>query len=381
MNILQRIFADHYEEMIYQLHPRPVVVTNVDRMIHCGDPSFGGAMYVCSHCNNMKFVPFRCKSRFCPTCGVKYSQERSTRMAFKLISCTHRHCVFTIDEDLRHFFLEDRSLLNCLFQAVRSVVLYMFHKQNTSKHYTPGFISVLHTFGRPLEWNPHIHCLITEGGLSNDGFWRTVKHFHYSLLRKSFQTALLDLMEKRIGPSFKKVKAQIYKKDTNGFYVYAKPNLCDPDTVVKYISRYLGRPVIALKRIDSYDGEQVTFHYNRHEDGVFVRTTIPVLDFMQLLIQHIPEWNFKMTRYYGIYARHRKSDPPLRRAIHPSKRPILQSFTRWRNNILLTFGYDPLNCPHCNHKMTVFGIYYDHRPVSLKELYERTMLKARCRSA
>ena len=122
-------------------------------------------------------------------------------------------------------------------------------------------------------------------------------------------------MEKRIGPSFKKVKAQIYKKDKNGFYVYAKPNLCDPNTVVKYISRYLGRPVIALKRIDSYDGEQVTFHYNRHEDGVFVRKTIPVLDFMKLLIQHIPEWNFKMTRYYGIYARHRKSDPPLHKAV------------------------------------------------------------------
>ena len=78
-------------------------------------------------------------------------------------------------------------------------------------------------------------------------------------------------MEKRIGPSFKKTKALIYKKDSNGFYVYAKPNLCDTQTVVKYISRYLGRPVIALSRIDSYDGENVTFHYNRHEDNVFVK--------------------------------------------------------------------------------------------------------------
>ena len=118
MNILQTIFKDHYEEMLYILHPRQAVIDNVDKMINCGDPSFGGAMYACSKCGNLKFVPFRCKSRFCPTCGVKYCQDRSDSMAFKLIQCTHRHCVFTIDEELRHFFLEDRSLLDCLFNAV-----------------------------------------------------------------------------------------------------------------------------------------------------------------------------------------------------------------------------------------------------------------------
>ena len=104
MNILQKIFTDYYEEMIYTLHPRHSVVENVDKMIHCGDPAFGGAMYGCPHCGNMKFVPFRCHSRFCPTCGNKYSMERATSMFFKLIPVQHRHCVFTIDEDLRHFF-------------------------------------------------------------------------------------------------------------------------------------------------------------------------------------------------------------------------------------------------------------------------------------
>lgn len=116
------------------------------------------------------------------------------------------------------------------------------------------------------------------------------------------QTALLNAMEKKIGSSFKKTKAAIYKKHKNGFYVYAKPNLCSPDTVVKYISRYLGRPVIATSRIDSYDGENVTFHYNKHKANSYVEKTVPVLDFIKLLIQHIPEKHFKMTRYYGLYA-------------------------------------------------------------------------------
>ena len=83
-------------------------------------------------------------------------------------------------------------------------------------------------------------------------------------------------MQSRLGPSFKKVKALCYSEHKHGFYVYAKPDKCDPKTVVKYIGRYLGRPVIATSRIDKYDGEFVTFHYNRHEDEKYVEETLPV---------------------------------------------------------------------------------------------------------
>ena len=77
MNILQRIFTDYYEEIKYTLHPRKTEMENIDKMINCGDPSFGGAMYGCPHCGKLKFVPFRCHSRFCPTCGNKYSMDRA----------------------------------------------------------------------------------------------------------------------------------------------------------------------------------------------------------------------------------------------------------------------------------------------------------------
>ena len=75
---------------------------------------------------------------------------------------------------------------------------------NKHKNFTPGFIMVLHTFGRDLKWNPHIHCLISEGGYSDDAFWRNVSHFNYTFLRNAFRTALLKEMLLRIGPSFKK---------------------------------------------------------------------------------------------------------------------------------------------------------------------------------
>ena len=75
MNILQRIFTDYYEEIKYTLHHRASEMENIEKMINCGDPSFGGAMYGCPHCGNLKSVPFRYHSRFCPTCGNKYSME------------------------------------------------------------------------------------------------------------------------------------------------------------------------------------------------------------------------------------------------------------------------------------------------------------------
>ena len=114
-------------------------------------------------------------------------------------------------------------LLHCLFHSVASVLSRMFFKLNKSKNFTPGYIMVLHTFGRDLKWNPHIHCLISEGGYSDDGFWRHITHFNYTYLRNAFRTALLNEMESRLASSFKKVKALCYSQHKQGFYVYAKP--------------------------------------------------------------------------------------------------------------------------------------------------------------
>ena len=355
-NILQTIFLDHYEHLIYELHPRTSVIENVNKMIHCGDPSFGGAFFACPDCGELKFVPFRCKSRFCPTCGNKYNLQRSFHMSCKLIRCVHRHCVFTIPKELRTFFLNDRSLLNCLFHSVRDVVLRTFYKQNKSENFTPGFICVLHTFGRDLKWNPHIHALISEGGAGNSIVWRPMKHFDYTFLRNAFRKVLLERLTNSIGKSFIPVKNKIYKDHADGFYVRAKPNLCTPDVTIKYISRYLGSPVIATSRIDHYDGESVTFHYTRHEDNKTVSECIPALDFIKRLIVHIPEKHFKMLRYYGIYAKHHKQEQKLYKCISSEKKRFILRHMNWQNLIFLTFGYDPLKCPKCGSSMLVLEV-------------------------
>ena len=370
-NVLQDIFSDYYEQILYELHPRHSVIENIDRMVSCGDPSHGGAMYGCPCCGNLKFVPFRCKSRFCPSCGNRYNQQRSLNMSFKLISCTHRHCVFTIPEELRIFFLNNRSLLNVLFHSVRDVVLRMFFKMNKREHFTPGFICVLHTFGRNLKWNPHIHALISEGAAGNFFAWRSITHFDYKFLRLAFRKVLLEQLSKRLDNSFKKLKNELYKKYPDGFYVRAMPNECTPDITIKYISRYLGRPVIATSRIDGYDGDNVTFHYTQHEDNQTITECIPAIDFIKRLIVHIPEKNFKMLRYYGLYAKHHKQEKNLRRCISKEKQRFLLQHCNWRASILLSFGYDPLHCTSFGSSMSDLEVYYIK--TALFEQYRKSM--------
>lgn len=195
MSILQNIFRDHYEELIYILHPRPYIIENLDKMTDCNDPSFGGAMYNCPHCGKLKFVPFRCHNRFCPTCGNIYSIQRTASMFFKLVNVIHGHCVFNINEQLRNLLLHDRSLIDYLFHTVNNVISCMFFNQNNSMNLTSGFIMVLHTLVRYLKRNPHIHCLISECGYSNNELQRNSRHFNYIFLRNSFHTTLFNEMK------------------------------------------------------------------------------------------------------------------------------------------------------------------------------------------
>nr|WP_275443049.1 transposase [Petralouisia muris] len=183
-------------------------------------------------------------------------------------------------------------------------------------------------------------------------------------------------MESRIGHSFKKVKARCCREHKEGFYVYAKPNKRDHKTVAKYIGRYLGRPVIATFQIDKYDGDFVTFHDNRHEDDAYVEETLPVMEFIERLIRHIPEKHYKMIRYGGIYARHREIDKKLHRAISREKHSIYRSFNQWRTAILSSFGYDPLKC-ECGTAMLFFELYFNHKRISLEEMHEKSMSRSR----
>lgn len=355
---IKDIFADHWDSFVAEGYPiRSVVFKNVDKIIKCGDPTMGHALYYCEHCNKFKHVAFTCKSRFCNSCGAKYTQDRAESITSKLVRCTHRHIVFTIPEELRIFFLRDRNLLNLIFKASANTILEYFFKLNKSENFKPGFISTMHTFGRDLKWNPHVHMLLTEGASGNKTIWRKIKYIPFNMLRKRWQATILSLLHDKLGSSFYSLKTKLFKAYPDGFYVYAKPNMNSNSLdSVKYIIRYTGRPAMAQSRILDYDGQFLTFFYDRHEDNKRITEKIHAFDFIKRLIIHIPDEQFKMIRYYGLYSKEYIHSSLLYLMDSREKRNFRRKHAHWRARLLLAFGIDPLYCT-CGNKMDLIGIF------------------------
>ena len=128
-------------------------------------------------------------------------------------------------------------------------------------------------------------------------------------------------MKQAIGSSFDQLKISLYASCQNGFYVYAKPNpLTDTEKAIQYVVRYTGRPTMTQSRILNYDGETVTFWYQRHEDNKKVIESISAFEFIKRLIVRIPEAQFKTVRYYGLYAKKHKFSHLLFKMLSNNKR-------------------------------------------------------------
>ena len=360
---IKQIFQDHWDSFVNEnknIAIRQVVFEEVNKIINCGNPDYGYALYVCEHCGKFLKVPFRCKSRFCNTCGVKYAQDRALSMLQKSIRCKHRHIVFTMSDKLWNYFQKYRFLLDGLFESASRAVLSWFYEMNKSQNFTPGIMCTLHTFGRDLKWNPHIHMLCTEGGAGNIEVFRIVRHINFKALRYRWQKLLLDYLGEHLPASelskFKQLKNEIYKEYKNGFYVYAKPdNISSISQTINYVVRYTGRPAMAQSRILDYDGTYVKYYYERHEDGQRVEETIHAYEFIKRLIKHIPDRNFKVVRYYGLYAKEHKQAKKIFKLLNETQIEIRQQLRKWNFAIELSFGYDPTKCD-CGGKFIFFEL-------------------------
>lgn len=369
-------YWDPFIENFSHLNIRDVVFKEVEKVRKCRTIDLGYTMYECSHCDNYIIVPHTCKSRFCSSCGSKYVKTRVLNSKHKFMNVKHRHIVFTIPESIRNIFLNDRDALNDLFDSVNETFTWMFNPvsyQNKEKKkdvkdrvktitrinkdscLVPGFICVLHTYGRDLKWNPHIHVLISEGGLTNQTMnYKAIKHFNYKTLRKTFQKILLDKLQKRIGRSFYTIKCKLYQIHNNGFYVYAHPKqFNDIQKGIEYVMRYSGKPAMAESRIINidYDKDTITYWYDDHKTGKRITITEHVYKFIAKLIRHIPDEQFKTIRYYGLYsAKNHKYQGYFSRLYKLEKIRELKTRNNWRHNLMDCFNYDPITC-ECGHIM------------------------------
>jgi len=370
---IKEILKDNWnafvQAMVHLKTPiRKTIMHEVERVIGCQDPKMGFALYACPECQQMLHVPFTCKSRFCNTCGAKYSKDRALSMASKLLDSPHRHVVLTIPEELRKYFAQDRTLLNILFTSAADTIKYRFNQFSKSEDYEPGMICVLHTFGRDLKWNPHIHMILCEDAIGNSDIWRRFGHINYEGLRHSWQYCVLKQMGERIKtPVFKDLANKLYTDHKNGFYVNAPPVKNFSTAVVNYILRYAGRPVLAQSRIIGYDRKTVTFTYTPHGSTIVVTETLPVFDFIKRLIIHIPEQNFRMIRYYGFYydknakyAAYLKQARKMPSHVYKRQRIIHSS---WRQRIMFYFSHDPLRCIKCGARLELIELFCDPRKI------------------
>jgi len=364
--IIKKIFQDHWDEFLRE-HKDKIpeemqssVIDAVSKMLICGTKEMGYAMYLCTNCNQHpeKFVFFTCKSRFCTSCGKVYVDNWVKKMTQEILDKPHRHLVFTIPEQLRAKIYRDRSLLKVLSDNAAKVVM-----ENT-QDLTAGIITVVHTFGRDLSFNPHVHVLVTEGGLDDNAKWLGIYFLPYPKLRKQWQYYLLTELKKRL-PKTKDVSRLIdilFVDYPKGFYVNAESKMDDAQKAAKYVGRYIARPSIAESRIQSYDGETVTFTYEDHETGETKSEILPVLQFIGRLVMHIPKKGYQMVKRYGLYARHIK--PAFKRALELLRKAkqLLFSFfsTRetWRQRIINRFQKDPLLCPICGEEMELWFIWH-----------------------
>jgi hypothetical protein len=367
---IKSIFSDHWKAEKLALSRRyesslwESIVESVEKMLSCKEPSNGYAEYICTHCGTKKKCAFTCKGRFCTSCGKKYTDEWVQRTVDELIDVPHRHLVLTVAEELREVLFWHRSLLKVMMDSAAQTALEVL--QSRKSEVVPGILVVVHTFGRDLKFNPHVHLLMTEGGLRG-GQWEPIPFLPYALLRKKWQYHLLTEIKGCWAESREDSRFidRLFKDNVQGFYVNGESQMTSSRYAARYIGRYIARPALAEHKITSYDGEWVTFWYESHEEKRRVYRRLEAREFIERLIDHIPLKGFKMVRHYGLYARRSKGIAweilnkccyflQQRFAFLSAPAKVLG----WRQRLIQTFGQDPLLCPRCGQEMELWRIWH-----------------------
>jgi len=367
-NIIAAVFEDWWDEF-YTKHKscidnhRPNANDEVHKMIDCYNKDLGFDLYYCENCKKSFTCAHTCKSRFCSSCGIKYQHQICESILQTCHKVNHRQIVFTIPRELRKLFFDDFYALNILYEAVCDTLYSITNgkvlktRNNRCKprkllKRIPGFFCFLHTFGRTLNWNPHIHVIIAETILDGNNF-KNFNYFNYDALSRRFQINLLYKLEKYFGKkNFSNLKNLLFLNYKKGFYVYAEPKKFKSlEAGIKYVTRYCARPVIGLKRILNYNGYTVTICYNDHKDESYHEVTISVFKFMTLLTMHIYPKNFKVIRAYGFYNKKHKASSKVNHLISKHLHNVRKNSLKFANLIKSSFNKNPFECPSCGKLM------------------------------
>jgi hypothetical protein len=277
----------------------------------CRTAALGGHLEVCDRCGFERPAYNSCRNRHCPKCQAGAQAAWVARHVARILPTHYFHVVFTLPDQLRALVHRNRRLLfNLLFAAAAETLLQLGQQRLGA---TLAVTAVLHTWTRAMGFHPHVHCLVSGGGLAADGTWKPTRqdylfpHLVLSrLFRGKFLAGLARLYERGaldLGGEcailadpdvFRLFKDRLYGKD---WVVYAKPPFAGPAQVYRYLGRYTHRIAISNARLEAFDERGIRF---RTKHGKTV--TLLAEEFIRRFLLHVLPEGFHKIRHYGLLA-------------------------------------------------------------------------------
>ena len=370
-NIFKQIFEDGWADFKGKYPRYQAVDEVVQKMLSCGDPANGHAVYLCPECLEQHVVAFSCKSTFCLSCAKVYGQEWVETVKGMLHpGVKYRHLILTVPEALRPLIYQHaKELLDGLMKAARAAMdeAMSIAKRQPIK---AGYIVVLQTAGRAATYNPHLHVLMTDGGLTGEGEWQSLGYIPYDLLHRKWQAQVLAMVESRLAGNLKAqgVVAEMRQRYPKGFVAHLQGDVLPRmGQLTRYIVKYVVSPPVALSRILHYDRArgEVTYWYRDHLSRGKKTETVSREKFIGRMVQHILPKGFQRIRYYGLQAtctlkKVREQLAVALQGVAQLVLPVAAAVKRltYRERMKRTLGRDPQVCPHCGAEMWLWKIWH-----------------------
>ncbi|MHC1742324.1 MAG: IS91 family transposase [Syntrophobacteraceae bacterium] len=292
----------------------------------CRTARLGGHVEQCEACGHIRVSYNSCRNRHCPKCQFLEKERWLESRKRDLLPIRYFHVVFTLPGGLRPIALRNPRVVYALLFKAASETLLELARDPKYLGAEIGFTALLHTWTQTLLDHPHVHCIVTGGGLTPDGrCWKKSRRrflLPVRVLSKVFRGKFLALFKRACrsgsvifsGETASLNNEAAFKGFLRGLYakqwvVYCKRPFQNAERVVKYLGRYTHRVAISNERIVGMEGERVTFRYRSSVDhNLMKRMTLNVFEFIRRFLLHILPEGFMKIRHYGILSnRHRRT--------------------------------------------------------------------------
>ena len=346
-------YLTHYGKRVPMSHRRAMRAIQI-----CRTAELGGHLDRCEQCGVQRISYNSCRNRHCPKCQFLKAERWVEARKECLLPISYSHVVFTIPQELRAIVLGNQRLLyDVLFEAA-SATLRQLSRDPKHLGAEIGFTMVLHTWSQTLAYHPHVHCIVTGGGLTTDGRWKATRDNFFlpvkvmsRLFRGKFLDKLRHLLRSRKLAFDTRLLDDLYRKE---WIVYCKPPFHNAEHVVAYLGRYTHRIAISNHRLIAHDDTHVRFRYraSRHNNHS-ATMSLDVLEFMRRFLLHVLPDGFVKIRHYGILSN--RSGKKLRQCrallltIWTASTP--ETETSWQDLLLRVAGVDVRVCGNCGGPM------------------------------